>query len=220
MVFQVSLVELLRARWRDRGARLQILKEEVSSPEYVYPRQVHAYLTQVRGGRIPPPEVREPVCRPPEVSLFSGLPLGLCDSLYEDLLRPDIVGVRLLRWEADLVFPFWLSAWARWHAALPPLLSGARDEELWAHLCRVDTEPFARCPPTRVDGGQQGSMKWHEDFLLRDRAQVYSIWPGDVVQFCGSTFNWARVLPLLEFVNASAAVHLDDALQRAQGGAG
>ena len=106
-----------------QGGWLQRLKEEVSSPQHVYPRQVHAYSTQGRGERVPPPEVRELVCRPPEVSLFSGLPLGLCDSLYVDILQPDIVGVRLLRWEADLVFPSGLSAWVRWHAALPPPLS-------------------------------------------------------------------------------------------------
>ena len=63
-------------------------------------------------------------------------------------------------------------------------------------------------------------MKWHEDFHLRDRTQVHSVWPGDVVRFCGSAFNWAQVLSLPGFVKASGAVRLDDALQRTQGGAG
>ena len=202
-VFQVDLVELLQARYRDRGSRLRKLKEAVSSPEHGYLRQVHAFLTPSRGEQVSPLEVRQPVYHPPVVSLFGGLPLDFSDAIYADILRLDLVGARLLRWEADMVFPLWLSAWARWHATFPPLLSGGYDSDLRAHLLRVDSRAFAFCPFTQVEDEQQGSRRWHEDILLRDRAQHHSFWPGDVVHLCGPSFNWAQVLPLLEGVKAS-----------------
>ena len=168
------MVELLQASYSERGSRLRKLKEAVSSPEHVYPRQVHAVLTHDRGERVSPPEVRQPAYVPPVVSLFGGLPLDLGDTFYADILRPDLVGARLLRWEADMLFPIWLSAWMRWHAALPPLLSGLCDTDLRAHLARVDTGAFAFHRPTRVEDDQRGSQDWHVDFLLRDRARHHA----------------------------------------------
>ena len=103
---------------------------------------------------------------------------------------------------------------------MPPLLSGLCDADLRAHLARVDTGAFAFQRPTRVEDEQRGSQRWHEDFLLRDRAWHHATWPGDVVHFCGPSFNWARVLPLLEGVNVSRAVRLDAEVLRAQGGVG
>ena len=38
------------------------------------------------------------------------------------------------------------------------------------------------------------------------------------MHFCGPSFKWAQVLPLLEGVNASGAVRLDAEVLRAQGG--
>ena len=163
----------------------------------------YAFLTHGRREQASPPEVRQPAYIPPVVSLFGGLPLDLRDTVYADILRPDLVGTRLLRWEADMVFPLWLSAWVRWHAALPPLLSGSCDADLRTHLTRVDTGAFAFCRPTRIEDEQRGSQRWHEDFLLRDRARHHASWPGDVVHLCGPSFNWAQVLPLLEGVKAS-----------------
>ena len=164
------MVELLQASYSERGSRLRKLKEAVSSPEHVYPRQVHAVLTHDRGERVSPPEVRQPAYVPPVVSLFGGLPLDLGDTFYADILRPDLVGARLLRWEADMLFPIWLSAWMRWHAALPPLLSVLCGTDLRAHLTRVGTGAFAVHRPTRVEDDQRGSQNWHVDFLLRHRA--------------------------------------------------
>ena len=103
---------------------------------------------------------------------------------------------------------------------MPPLLSGSCDADLEANLARVDTGAFAFHRPTRVEDEQRGSQRWHEDFLLRDRAWHHATWPGDVVHFCGPSFNWAQVLPLLEGVNASRAVRLDAEVLRAQGGVG
>ena len=219
-VFQVSLVELLQARYQERGSRLQRLKEAVSSPEHMHPHQVPVFLTHSRREQVLPPEVRRPVHRPLVASLFIGVPLDMCQTIYDDILRPDLVGARLLRWEADLVFPIWLPAWVQWHASLLPLLSGSRDADLHAHLPRVDTRAFAFSQPTQVAVEPQGSVGWHVDFLLRDRTKFHSLWPGDVIHLCGSSFNWAHGLPLLEVLMASSAVRLDSVIARARRGTG
>ena len=144
----------------------------------------------------------------------------MCRTIYADILWPDLVGARLLRWEADLVFTVWLSAWVQWHASLLPLLSGSRDADLHAHLLRLDTRAFAFSKPIQVAAEPQGSVGWHVDFLLRDRAKVHSLWPGDVIHLCGSSFNWAHGLPLLEVLMASSAVRLDSVIARARRGTG
>ena len=126
----------------------------------------------------------------------------------------------MLRWEEDLVVAVWLSAWAQWHVSLLPLLSGSRDADLHAHLFRVDTGAFAFSRPTQIDVEPQSSVSWHVEFLLRDRAKDHSLWTGDVVHFCGSSFNWAHVLPLLEGLMASNAVRLDSVVVRGREGTG
>lgn len=208
-VFQVSLVEFLHTRYQDRGSWLQKLKEAVSSPEHVYPRQVHAYPKHSCPEQVSPPEAKQPVYRPPMASLFRGLPLDMGHAIYADILRPDLVGARLLWWEAELVFPLLLSSWAQWHAELPSLLSGSPDTDLQAHMLQVDTGAFAFCPPTQVASEQQRLVIWHVDLLLCDRAKFHSAWPGDVTHLCRSSFNCAHVLPLLEGVMPSSTVRLD-----------
>ena len=192
----------------------------MSSPEHVYPRQVHAFLTHSRRDPVPLPELRQPVHRPPVASLFGGLPPDLFPTIYADIPRPDLVDTRLLRWEADLVFTVWLSAWVQWHVSLLPLLSGSRDADLQTYLLRVDTGAFAFNRPTQIEVEPRGLVSWHVDFLLRDRTKDHSIWPGDVIHLCGSSFNWAHVLSLLEGLRASKAVRLDPVVVRAQVGSG
>ena len=122
--------------------------------------------------------------RPPVALLFGGLPLNLFQTIYSDILRPDLVDTRLLRWDADLVFVVWLSAWIQWRVSLLPLLSGSRDADLQSHLLHVDTGACPFDKPPQIDVEPRGSVSWHEDFILHDRTKDHSIWPGDFQYLC------------------------------------
>ena len=148
-MFQHQFVEIISSRYMERGVRLNTILESPKAPKHRYSAQVHSFLTQQSDMRIPCPDLRGPAPPPPTKGLFNGLPSTLADVFGSDVLRATFMGANVLQWEADVMYPVWLSLWTVWMDEWDNTDSGLAVLPLAPLLRRVGTASFSFLTPLR-----------------------------------------------------------------------